>query len=124
MLGHVSACEYFTGLPLASPLDYLYVDGKPAVPVDTTKDSIQKALVSMRDSHAALHAKIADIKEQRRLRSKRGQKATQEANFHIGDYVVWSRVDVKTPRNKLKVTWVGPFQITQVFRTASRSGTS
>lgn len=36
-------------------------------------------------------------------------------NFHLGDFVLWSRVDNRLADNKLMVRWVGPFRVTEVL---------
>ncbi|GMF46995.1 unnamed protein product [Phytophthora fragariaefolia] len=31
--------------------------------------------------------------------------------LHVVDFVLWSRVDAKTPVNKLAVSWIGPYRV-------------
>ena len=40
-----------------------------------------------------------------------------EPNFHVGDYVLRSRVDEKT-QNKLWVKWLGPYVIVEAMERA------
>ncbi|ETN01130.1 hypothetical protein PPTG_17556 [Phytophthora nicotianae INRA-310] len=35
------------------------------------------------------------------------------ANFEIGNYVLWSRVDQRFSKDKLLAQWVGPFAVTE-----------
>ena len=46
--------------------------------------------------------------------NKRHDKRTARAvhaNFHIGDYVLWSRIDSQQTHDKLTFVWRGPFQV-------------
>jgi RNase H-like domain found in reverse transcriptase/Reverse transcriptase (RNA-dependent DNA polymerase) len=116
MLAWFSGCNFFTGLPLSSPIDYIF-ESQAKIPrvIDMSVDAIKSKLESMRASHAQLHQRAADIKEERRMRSMVNQRGVQECNFHVGDYVLWSRVDLKAPKNKMQVTWMGPYQVTKAM---------
>eukprot|EP00644_Phytophthora_capsici_P012967 jgi/Phyca11/101588/e_gw1.5.1237.1 len=45
-------------------------------------------------------------------RNKSNQRGAQPVNFHVGDYVLWSRIDSKMKTNKLAVKWNGPYHVT------------
>ena len=42
-------------------------------------------------------------------------KKGKPCNFNTGDFVLWSRVDTRLQHNKLMVTWVGPYRVSQVL---------
>ncbi|KAG3088759.1 hypothetical protein PI124_g17637 [Phytophthora idaei] len=44
----------------------------------------------------------------------RAHKGTP-ANFDIGDFVLWSRIDERLPNNKLLGQWIGPFKVTEAL---------
>ncbi|POM57605.1 Hypothetical protein PHPALM_37857 [Phytophthora palmivora] len=54
---------------------------------------------------------IAENVEKQTKRNQSNQRGAWPVNFHIGDYVLWSRVDAKTHVNKLAVKWIGPFRV-------------
>ncbi|KDO23284.1 hypothetical protein SPRG_11598 [Saprolegnia parasitica CBS 223.65] len=70
----------------------------------------------MAAAHASLvdvHKKIDDLRQQRLARETAAKTHQEEFVANVGDYVLWSRVD-KMKYPKLLVTWLGPFQITEV----------
>ncbi|OWZ03927.1 hypothetical protein PHMEG_00024262 [Phytophthora megakarya] len=61
-----------------------------------------------------MHKEVADIRERRRLQQMAAKKGAP-CNFSEGDFVLWSRVDVRLPGNKLMVRWVGPFRVIEAL---------
>ncbi|KAG3060927.1 hypothetical protein PI124_g17444 [Phytophthora idaei] len=59
-----------------------------------------------------MHREVLDKREKVTLQNKKRSSGAQEANFSVGDYVLRSRVDEKF-RNKLVVTWIGPYVVTR-----------
>ncbi|GMG17270.1 unnamed protein product [Phytophthora fragariaefolia] len=64
----------------------------------------------LRSSLHDLHREVADAKERQRLRDMAAHNGTP-ANFDVGDYVLWSRIDQRLPNRKLLGHWVGPFKV-------------
>eukprot|EP00644_Phytophthora_capsici_P018751 jgi/Phyca11/132687/e_gw1.209.9.1 len=58
-----------------------------------------------------MHHDVATAKKKQTERNKNNQRSARTVNFHVGDYVLWSRVDAKKQGNKLSVTWVGPYRV-------------
>lgn len=92
-------------------LALLYVDNLNVKKLDSTIGTISDMLKNARDSLESMHKNINSLVATRRLRSKAHAEGRQDANFMVGDYVLWSKVDKQMPTNKLQVTWLGPFQI-------------
>ncbi|ETO66256.1 hypothetical protein F444_16505 [Phytophthora nicotianae P1976] len=92
-LGNRAPVELFTGLQCPSPLAEFYHPGsKKLVIVPKNSDAIDKHLAQLRQSLCTMHQPIVD----QRLKQR--------------DYVLRSRVDEKK-RNKLLVTWQGPYRV-------------
>ncbi|OWY97132.1 hypothetical protein PHMEG_00032417 [Phytophthora megakarya] len=68
------------------------------------------ALPAMSPSDTIIVPANTDRNEQRLLdmASHKGSLA----NFDVGDFVLWSRIDQRLPNNKLLGHWIGPFRIT------------
>ena len=74
----------------------------------------------VRNTHGALagiHYDVLTIAEKKRLLRQKMKRGENTINFGVGDMVLWSDVDRRQPRNKLLVTWRGPFQITETIGT-------
>ncbi|RAW20703.1 hypothetical protein PC110_g22854 [Phytophthora cactorum] len=63
----------------------------------------------LRRSLHGMHKKVQDEKERRRVQDMAAHKGST-ANFDVGDFVLWSRIDQRLPDNKLLGQWVGPFK--------------
>ena len=53
-------------------------------------------------------------KEKQRSRNKKDHFA-KSVNFTLGDFVLWSRVDVPSKKSKLGVFWIGPYRVTNLI---------
>ncbi|KAG3138247.1 hypothetical protein PC128_g25610 [Phytophthora cactorum] len=63
----------------------------------------------LRRSLHGMHKKVQDEKEHRRVQDMAAHKGSM-ANFDVGDFVLWSRIDQRLSDNKLLEQWVGPFK--------------
>ncbi|POM71797.1 Hypothetical protein PHPALM_11581, partial [Phytophthora palmivora] len=112
-LGQHSPVELFMGLPAASPLDAMVGrrdDADHFVVVNL--DNVAEQLESLRRSLQEMHREVIENKERRRLQDMAAHKGTP-ANFDVGDFVLWSRVDQRLPSNKLLGQWLGPFKVVE-----------
>ncbi|KAG2913562.1 hypothetical protein PC119_g25068 [Phytophthora cactorum] len=57
-----------------------------------------------------MHCVVDDKRLEQRLLNKKRERGENLVNFTVGDYVLRSRVDEKQ-RNKIQVTWVGPYRV-------------
>ncbi|OWY94441.1 hypothetical protein PHMEG_00035828 [Phytophthora megakarya] len=73
-------------------------------------DNVSEHLALLRHSLQEMHKEVVESKERRRLQDMAVYKGTP-ANFDVGDFVLWSRVDQRLPTNKLLGQWVGPFKV-------------
>ncbi|KAG2875095.1 hypothetical protein PC117_g27471 [Phytophthora cactorum] len=64
----------------------------------------------LRRSLHGMHKKVQDEKEHRRVQDMAAHKGSM-ANFDVGDFVLWSRIDQRLSDNKLLEQWVGPFKV-------------
>ncbi|POM62713.1 hypothetical protein PHPALM_28092 [Phytophthora palmivora] len=104
--------EVFTGLPCPSPVSTLFVPGSKPMRVSTTSnEDINESLATLRKSIAEIRRYVTDQREKRVLLNKKRAEVYQMGNFSVGEYILRSRVDEKS-QNKLLVTWVGPFVVT------------
>ncbi|KAG3238990.1 hypothetical protein PI124_g16066 [Phytophthora idaei] len=111
-LANKAPLELFTGLSCPSPLRTLFVPGHQPRPVILSSEPIEQSLTSLRSSIMEMHREVSDKREKITLLNKKRSSDAQEANFSVGDYVLRSRVDEKF-RNKLMVTWIGPYVVTR-----------
>ncbi|EGZ26850.1 hypothetical protein PHYSODRAFT_469054 [Phytophthora sojae] len=58
-----------------------------------------------------MHHDVSSAKEGHTNRNKKNQRGAQQENFHIGDYVLWPRIDSEVHVNKLAVKWIGPYRV-------------
>ncbi|KAG2873948.1 hypothetical protein PC114_g25569 [Phytophthora cactorum] len=58
----------------------------------------------LRRSLHGMHKKVQDEKEHRRVQDMAAHKGSM-ANFDVGDFVLWSRIDQRLPDNKLLGRW-------------------
>ncbi|KAG2956973.1 hypothetical protein PC119_g27487 [Phytophthora cactorum] len=84
----------------------------------------------LRRSLHGMHKKVQDEKEHRRVQDMAAHKGSM-ANFDVGDFVLWSRIDQRLSDNKLLEQWVGPFkfytdselnQTAELLKLVSRQG--
>ena len=110
-LGNRAPIELFTGLPNRSPLEMVLQAGtKKELRVPKDPRNFNKYLERLRSTIRTLHKEMVEQRAKQLNRNKSNSKKAHEVNFHIGDYVLRSRVDSKH-QNKLLVTWVGPYQV-------------
>ena len=108
-----SPAELFTALPLPTPLWTFYdPSAKTSVTIPSDVDKINDYLDRLRSSVRAMHRPVADQREAQRARNKKPAVERKAPNFAVGDYLLRSRVDEKR-KNKLLVTWTGPYVVTQ-----------
>ncbi|GMF52155.1 unnamed protein product [Phytophthora fragariaefolia] len=96
LAGH-APIEVCTALPASSALGPIVVPasaGRNECVVDLADfdDMIDQLRASLHD----LHREVADAKERQRLRDMAAHNGTP-ANFDVGDYVLWSRIDQRLP---------------------------
>ncbi|KAF1323287.1 hypothetical protein FI667_g4734, partial [Globisporangium splendens] len=102
--------ELFLALPPPTSLDVIARPDGTFGSIDW--DRIEQWLTAVRASMQQMHREVVNVKERKRLRDMAAAtRAT--ANFDIGDYVLWSRVDQRLTVNKLLAQWVGPFMVTE-----------
>ncbi|RAW34202.1 hypothetical protein PC110_g9486 [Phytophthora cactorum] len=100
----------FTALPASLVLDAIVMparDERDESVVDLT--NIDEHVNRIRSLHAILQEGM-DVKERRRLRDMAAHKGSR-ANFDVGDFMLWPRVDQRLPNRKLLGHWVGPFKV-------------
>lgn len=74
---------------------------------ETIKNKCEELAAVLRDIHKAIPAQ----KEKRHQRNKKSQGKIKFQYFDVGEYVLWSNVDTITDKEKLMVTWKGPYRI-------------
>ncbi|GMF41585.1 unnamed protein product [Phytophthora fragariaefolia] len=106
-----SPVEVFTALPASSVLDAIVVPatGERCERMVELND-IGEQVDRLRSSLHAMHQEVADVKERQRLRDMAAHNGNP-ANFDVGDFVLWSRIDRRLPNHKLLGHWVGPFKV-------------
>jgi hypothetical protein len=82
-------------------------------------ERLQEHFQQLRNELAQMHKNVVVQSKKNHERNQR--KYNVIANFDIGDFVLWSRVDSTTRFEKLQFIWRGPFQVVdtisdQVFR--------
>ncbi|OWZ00306.1 hypothetical protein PHMEG_00028535 [Phytophthora megakarya] len=103
--------ELFTGRQSPSALDVVVrVTGSGEEMLGITLDTVSQYLKRLRGSLHGLHHEVVDEKERRRLQAMVAKNGVA-ANFDIGGFVLWSRIDQRLPNKKLLGHWVGPFQV-------------
>jgi hypothetical protein len=105
-LAHRSPVELFTGLQPTTVLDTILRPAKrngEFVLTSLDDATVTAAVDKMRASLHGLHRAVIDEKERRQLYQMATKNGTN-CNFHVGDYVLWSRVDSRLDSNKLMVT--------------------
>ncbi|KAG3232387.1 hypothetical protein PI124_g22527 [Phytophthora idaei] len=100
-LGGHSHVEPFTWLPASSQLDAVIgrrddVDFARAIDLDVVDEQVEM----LRWSLHGMHKKVQDEKERRCVQDMAAHKGSM-ANFDVGDFVLWSRIDQRLPDNKL-----------------------
>ena len=111
-LSGLAPIQVFMGREPSSPLKEVFN------PVTETFSTIPPPTEKIKESYLELRAKLAMMhkevqtasREQHKRNAKRFNNAKQ-ANFHIGDFVLWSRIDNKKTLEKLQFVWRGPFRV-------------
>jgi len=115
-LANRSPLELFTGLSPPSPFGGVFVR-KPSpgklIVLDPV-DEIDRSMERLRASVYAMHKEVADARLKQTMLNKKKERGDALVNFSVGDYVLRSRVDEKH-MNKLLVTWVGPYVVTEAY---------
>lgn len=109
-LGNRAPVEIFTGLPRPTPLQDFYLPGSNELQTVPESDKIDEYLDKLRQSIQQMHHAVEDQKVKQRLLNQKRQRGDNLVNFHVGDYVLRSRVDEKHG-NKLQVVWIGPYRV-------------
>ncbi|KAE9038096.1 hypothetical protein PR002_g6194 [Phytophthora rubi] len=114
-LANHAPAEVFLGVKAKTPLQKILIGSDAiAANVVTTGDfspGVREAVGNLRASLDGMHREVATAKEKQTKRNQSNQRGARSVNFHVGDYVLWSRVDAKKKGNKLSVTWVGPYRV-------------
>ncbi|KAE9021062.1 hypothetical protein PF011_g5113 [Phytophthora fragariae] len=114
-LANHAPAEVFLGVKANTPLQKILIGSDAiAANVVTTGDfspGVREAVGNLRASLDGMHREVATAKEKQTKRNQSNQRGARSVNFHVGDYVLWSRVDAKKQGNKLSVTWVGPYRV-------------
>ena len=113
-LGGLAPVTVFAGFEPDNPLEVIFNPRRSeTVPVPPTTDAILERYEALRLSLADMHRTIIVEKEKQRTRNTKNQNKLDVARFQIGDYVLWSTIDLKAKRHesKLMVTWKGPFRV-------------
>lgn len=116
-LNKYSPMELFTGLKPTSALDTFIVDNKDDDNIQIHQmnmDGIIEKMKKLQVSLTKIHQQVVDKKERRQL-YEMANKNSRVVNFHVGDYVLWSRIDPRLAGNKLMVQWVGPFEVIEAL---------
>ncbi|KAG3092014.1 hypothetical protein PI124_g15330 [Phytophthora idaei] len=115
LLANHAAAEVFLGVVATTPLQKLLKGSEAVVEnivaVNDGVHDVQAAVDCLRASIEDMHHDIESAKEKQTKRNKNNQRGAKPVNFHVGDYVLWSRVQAKTRVNKLSVKWVGPYRV-------------
>ncbi|KAG4049791.1 hypothetical protein JG687_00015944 [Phytophthora cactorum] len=109
-LGNRAPVELFTGLPRPTPLKDFYLPGQNELQTVPESDKVEGYLEKLRCIIQQTHGAVEDQRTKQRLLNQKRQRGDNLINFHVGDYVLRSRVDEKHG-NKLQVTWVGPYRV-------------
>ncbi|KAE9096245.1 hypothetical protein PF006_g23829 [Phytophthora fragariae] len=114
-LANHAPAEVFLGVKAKTPLQKILIGSDAiAANVVTTGDfspGVREAVCNLRASLDGMHREVVTAKEKQTKRNQSNQRGARSVNFHVGDYVLWSRVDAKKQGNKLSVTWVGPYRV-------------
>jgi hypothetical protein len=115
-LSNRSPLELFTGMAPPSPFGaaFLREPSPGKVIVLDSLDKIDQSMEQLRSSVYEMHKDVADARLKQTMLNKKKERGDSIANFSVGDYVLRSRVDEKH-MNKLLVTWVGPYVVTEAF---------
>ncbi|GMF37998.1 unnamed protein product [Phytophthora lilii] len=109
-LANLSPVEVFTGMERPFSLQSIVVSsGTDKEQVVTLKD-FSASIYEKLPSNNAHHAQ-ENYNSKNQNRDQRNQRVAHPVNFHVGDYVLWSRVESRIKLNKLSVKWVGPFRV-------------
>jgi hypothetical protein len=113
-LANKSPVELFTGLPPPSPFGHAFVQrqGQGVLIEAGNSEWIERSLAQLRASVQKMHREVSNAKEKQTLLNKKKERGENLVNFSVGDFVLRSRVDEKHV-NKLLVTWVGPYVVTE-----------
>ncbi|KAG2759317.1 hypothetical protein PC129_g9643 [Phytophthora cactorum] len=109
-LGNRAPVELFTGLPRPTPLKDFYLPDQNELQPVPESDMVEGYLEKLRCSIQQMHGAVEDQRTMQRLLNQKRQQGDNVVTFHVGDYVLRSRVDEKHG-NKLQVTWVGPYRV-------------
>lgn len=83
-------------------------------PVETAaiRNAYNELRTALKDMHKrAQEAKAKKRKANRDTRNQGQRKQALDANYEIGDYVLWSNIEKRIATDKLMVKWLGPFQV-------------
>ena len=83
--------------------------------VPLSSDKLHEHYDLLRKRLEDMHQEAEEASKKIHERNKRQTKKAKAAEFHIGDYVLWSRVDSQSTFPKLTFIWRGPFQVVDIL---------
>lgn len=111
-LSGLAPIQVFMGREPSSPLKEVFnpvTETFSTIPPQT--ETIKTAYLELRAKLACMHKEVQTASNEQHSRNARRFKRTKRANFHIGDFVLWSRIDSKKTIEKLQFIWRGPFRV-------------
>lgn len=108
--------EVFTGHAPTTALDVVVRVGDNellALNDSTNRTAFVDGMAGVHQRMLDLHKAIGDERERKQRREEARRRHHEPFIAHIGDFVLWSRVDEKR-YPKLLVTWLGPYRITNI----------
>ncbi|CAI5746325.1 unnamed protein product [Peronospora destructor] len=116
-LGNKCPMEIFTDLPPPPLLaSFIAPDGDSTTAITVNNDSLAQQLNQLTTRLQQMH-KVVESSKRDRQQVARDASSGAAANFEVGDFVLWSRVDPRLSGSKLIVSWVswvGLFVVTGI----------
>lgn len=106
-----SAIQIFMGREPSLPITEIFNPAtKTFTTVEIDSETLRQHYNKLRSRLESIHKETRRRSDQIHDRNVRNHRASH-ANFSIGDYVLWSRVDEQATQSKLQFIWRGPFKV-------------
>lgn len=84
---------------------------KKFITIPITTEKIQQQYDELRQRLQQMHREVNIAADKQHELNQQRHSQHKQANFDIGDYVLWSRIDSPKHHEKLEYIWRGPFRI-------------
>ena len=115
-LDGLAPVQVHTGAEPTPPLSAILMREKTVVDTPSESATIRNAYSELRVALANMHKRAREAKEKKRKANRKTRecgkrRAPVDANYEIGDFVLWSNVEKRIDVDKLMVRWLGPFRV-------------